>query len=176
MNPASSFDEIYRQNAQAVYRLCLRAVSRREIAEELTSEVFLALHQNWSTLTPEELPAWLFTVAKRRSADYWRRHYLEDRWATSLVEEPNWVDPEHSLADLLERCTALTPLHRICLTLRFAQGMSRTEIAQHTRLSELQVKGNLQYALQLLRQYIQPDKLAAKGGPRDGRQDAEINA
>jgi RNA polymerase sigma-70 factor (ECF subfamily) len=176
MNPASSFDEIYRQNAQAVYRLCLRAVSRREIAEELTSEVFLALHQSWSTITPQELPAWLFTVAKRRAADFWRRHYLEERWASSCVEEPEWVDPEHSLADLMKGCAALTPLHRICLTLRFAQGMSRTEIAQYTQLSELQVKGNLQYALQLLRQHIQPDKLATKGGVRDGRHDAEVSA
>ena len=156
MNPVSSFDEIYRQYAPAVYRVCVRAVSRGEVAEELTSEVFLALHQSWSTLTPDQLPAWLFTVAKRRAADYWRRHYVEQAWVSSQVEDETWHEPEYPLADLLERCVALKPIHRICLTLRFSQGMSRSEIAGYTKLSELQVKGHLQYGLQLLRQYIDP--------------------
>jgi RNA polymerase sigma-70 factor (ECF subfamily) len=157
MNPTKNFDEVYRQYAAAVYRLCVRAVSRREVAEELTSEVFLALHQNWSRLTVDQLPAWLFTVAKRRAADYWRRHYVEESWVASHIDESNWSEPEHPLADLLARCDTLKPIHRICLTLRFAQGMSRTEIASTTGLSELQVKGHLQYSLQLLRQYINPD-------------------
>ncbi len=160
------FDDIYRTHAAAVFRVCLRAVSRREIAEELTSEVFLTLHQSWATITPGQLPAWLFTVAKRRCADYWRRRYVEESWSASLQRDVLWAEPEHSLADLLARCTALKPVHRICLTLRFAQGMSRAEIAQHTGLSELQVKGNLQYGLQLLRQLIHPTSSdATKGGP-----------
>jgi RNA polymerase sigma-70 factor (ECF subfamily) len=174
MNQSPSFDEVYRAHAGAVYRVCLRAVSRREVAEEITSEVFLALHQSWSKLTPEQLPAWLFTVARRRTADHWRHHYVEEEWLSSCVEENHWSEPEHPLAELLARCTALKPIHRICLTLRFAQGMSRAEIARQTRLSELQVKGHLQYALQLLRQQIQPNKLAEikTGGAELGELDA----
>ncbi len=154
MNTATRFDDIYKAHAGSVFRVCLRAVSRREVAEELTSEVFLALHQSWEKLTPEQLPAWLFTVAKRRSADYWRHHYVEENWLATEVKESEWSEPEHPLADLLAGCAALKPVHRICLTLRFAQGMSRAEIAKHTRLSELQVKGHLQYGLQLLRQHL----------------------
>lgn len=165
MNSASSFSEIYSLHAAAVYRVCVRAVSRREVAEELTSEVFLALHQSWSKLTPDQLPAWLFTVAKRRCADYWRRHYVEESWVASYVEDTTWSEPEHPLADLLERCHRLKPIHRICVTLRFAQGMSRAEIAKHLGLSELQVKGHLQYSLQLLREYIEPaSDTQRKGG------------
>ena len=162
MNSTSSFEEVYRQYAPAVFRVCVRAVSRREVAEELTSEVFLALHQNWSTLSSDQLPAWLFTVAKRRAADFWRRHYVEEAWVASQVEDDSWTEPEHPLADLLERCTALKPIHRICLTLRFSQGMSRSEIASTTLLSELQVKGHLQYALQLLRQQIDPARTVSR--------------
>jgi RNA polymerase sigma-70 factor (ECF subfamily) len=174
MNQMPSFDDIYRAHAGAVYRVCLRAVSRREVAEEITSEVFLALHQSWDKLTPEQLPAWLFTVARRRAADHWRHHYVEEEWLATCVEQDTWSEPEHPLAELLARCTGLKPIHRICLTLRFAQGMSRAEIAENTRLSELQVKGHLQYALQLLRQHIQPSKLAdiTKGGTQHGELDA----
>jgi RNA polymerase sigma-70 factor (ECF subfamily) len=156
MNPISDFDDIYRENTTAVYRVCLRAVSQRAIAEELTSEVFLALHESWTRILPEQLPAWLFTVARRRAADYWRRRYVEERRSDSQGNQNTWSEPEHPLADLLVLCDTLKPVHRICLTLRFAHGMPRTEIASATNLSELQVKGHLQYALQLLRPFIQP--------------------
>jgi len=156
MTSIDGFDDVYRLHAGAVFRICLRAVSRREIAEEITSEVFMALHQNWTKLEPEQLPAWLFTVAKRRTADFWRHHYVEERWVVEQVEETTWQEPEFDLAVLLARCPNLKPIHRVCLTLRFAQGMSRGEIAQQTNLSELQVKGHLQYALQLLREQMVP--------------------
>jgi RNA polymerase sigma-70 factor, ECF subfamily len=145
------FNGIYRQHVDAVFRVTLRSVSRREIAEEITSEVFLTFYQNAASLSSEQLPAWLFTVAKRRAADYWRRWYLEERWSLEDTNESTTFTPEYSLEDLLAKCDSLKPIHRVCVILRFAHGMSRTEIAQQTGLSELQVKGNLQYALKLLR-------------------------
>lgn len=145
------FNGIYRQYVDAVFRVTLRAVGRREIAEEITSEVFLTLYQNGDKLTLEQLPAWLFTVAKRRAADYWRRWYVEERWNAEEKTAPEAVTPELSLEDLLAKCTSLKPVHRVCLILRFVQGMSRAEIAAQTGLNELQVKGHLQYALKLMR-------------------------
>lgn len=154
MISTDEFNGIYTQYVDAVFRVTLRAVSRREIAEEITSEVFLTLHQSADSITMEQIPAWLFTVAKRRSADYWRRRYLEQRWSGEAVEEAHtgsFSPPEISFEDLLSRATSLKPVHRVCLVLRFVQGMTREEIATHTSLSELQVKGHLQYGLKLLR-------------------------
>jgi RNA polymerase sigma-70 factor (ECF subfamily) len=167
MNRLRSFEEIYKQHSAAVFRFCVRAVSQRDIAEDITSEVFLALHRSWSKVTPEQIPAWLFTVAKRRAADYWRHRYVEENWASTLQSEGLWAEPEHSLADLLRRCTGLKPIHRVCVTLRFGQGMSRAEIAQQLELSEMQVKGHLQYALQLLRQSMLP--VTAAEGTKEGK-------
>ncbi len=145
------FNGLYNKHVDAVFRIVLRSVSRREIAEEITSEVFLTLYQNSDSITPDQLPAWLFTVAKRRAADYWRRWYLEERWSNQDTRESEAVFPEFSLDDLLAKCSNLKPVHRVCVILRFAHGMSRSEIAVQTGLTELQVKGNLQYALKLLR-------------------------
>ena len=64
------FDGIYNKHVDNVFRVALRAVSRREIAEEITSEVFLTLFQSAEGVTTDQIPAWLFTVAKRRAADY----------------------------------------------------------------------------------------------------------
>ena len=45
----------------------------------------------------------------------------------------------------------LKPVHRICLFLRYVQEMSLAEIAAYLGLSEMQVKGHLQYSRGLLR-------------------------
>jgi RNA polymerase sigma-70 factor, ECF subfamily len=150
------FNGIYRQHADAVFCVCLRSVTRREIAEEIASEVFLTLYQSVDSVTRDQAPAWLFTVAKRRAADYWSRWYLEQRWSDGDVpSEPQTRIqsriPEYSLDDLLSRCSNLKPIHRVCIILRFAHGLSRSEIATQTGLSEFQVKGHLQYALTVLR-------------------------
>ena len=43
---AEPFHEVYDRHAAAVFRFALRCVGRRDLAEDLTSEAFLALHQN----------------------------------------------------------------------------------------------------------------------------------
>ena len=156
-----------------MFRFCLRAVSQRDVAEDITSEVFLALHRSWQKVTPEQIPAWLFTVAKRRAADHWRHRYVEENWASTLQTEHYWIEPEHSLAELLQRCAELKPIHRVCLTLRFGQGMTRAEIAKQLVLSEMQVKGHLQYGLQLLRQSIL--STGAASGTKGGKEFAEAD-
>lgn len=161
----NDFDEIYRRFAAPVYRLTLRAVSRPEVAEDITSEVFLAFRDQCDRIPRDQLPAWLFTVAKRRCADHWRHHYLEERCWTALQrgKETAHTDPEFPLETLLARCAGLNRMHRRCLVLRFRHGMSRAEIAERLGLSELQVKNQLQYALKLLRDAFETD-------PRDARE------
>ena len=150
----SDFDEIYREYAGAVFGVSLRAVSRPEVAEDITSEVFLAFRNQVDRVPREQVPAWLFAVAKRRAADYWRHHYVEQRWTETVLQESpqsTSAEPEYPLETLLRRCTELKPMHRKCLILRFRHGMTRAEIAEHLRTSEMQVKNHLQYGLKLLR-------------------------
>jgi len=144
-----SFEEIYRRHAQSVFRFAMRCVSRRDVAEDLTSEAFLALYRNLDHIDESQLPAWLLTVVRNRARDYWRRQAVEQRYLETL--DP----PVASEAPPLERWIldnpALKPIHRTCLMLRYVHGMSRAEIAAALALSETQVKGHLQYALELLR-------------------------
>lgn len=148
------FEGIYRRYVAAVYRLCLRCVGRSDVAEDLASETFLALYQQFDSVDDLQLPAWLFTVAKRRAIDYWRRQRYEERQPAvpEGVEAP--LDASIDARSLLARCARLTPAHRTVLLLRYVHGMSRGEIAERTGLDETQVKGYLQYALKLLRDEI----------------------
>ncbi len=145
------FEQVYRKHSASVFRLALRCVGRRDIAEEITSEAFLALYQNFAKIDTTQLPAWLFTVAKRRAADYWRRMPHDQTSLEGLDPAAPVKEPQMGLNDLFRKCSSLTPLHRICVTLRYVHGLTRSEIAAKLGLSETQVKGHLQYALHLLR-------------------------
>ena len=146
----SDFEALYRAHVQAVYRFAFRCVSRRDLAEDLTSEAFLALYRNLDRVDTALLPSWLFTVVRNRARDYWRRQIVEQRYLDSLVA-PAPTAPEPALERWILGNPELKPLHRTCLMLRYVQGMTRAEIASTLGLTETQVKGCLQYALELLR-------------------------
>ena len=150
----SEFDEIYARHAAAVFRYALKCVGRRDVAEDITSEAFLALHRNMPAIDTGQLPRWLFAVVKNRAVDYWRRDQVERRYVDGLA--PATAGPwEPSLELWLRDAKALKPVHRACLILRYAHGMDRAEIAQRLGLTANQVKGHLQYALSILRRELE---------------------
>ena len=124
-------------------------IACRDIAEEITSDAFLQLHQNWKTIDTGRLPAWLLTVVKNRAADHFRRLKLERRY-TAEEQAPDRPRLGEPFIGLFEN-RSLKPVHRICLILRYVHEMTVAEIAGYLGLSELQVKGQLQYARELLR-------------------------
>jgi len=90
----SEFDELYEANVAAVFRHALKCVGRRDVAEDITSEVFLTLYRRLDSLDRSQVQGWLFAVARNRAIDYcaaresssatWRRrrarHCLRRRW------------------------------------------------------------------------------------------------
>jgi RNA polymerase sigma-70 factor (ECF subfamily) len=147
-----NFEALYRQHVQAVFRFALSITRRREIAEDLTAEAFLALHREMASIDPSQLPAWLLTVVRNRARDVWRHRLVEERYAVEKKPAaPPTAPPASSLEEWILEGAGLKPVHRLCVMLRYVSGMTRTEIAAETGLSETQVKGHLQYALELLR-------------------------
>ncbi len=147
----TEFEALYRRHAPAVYRYALSIVRRRELAEDLTADAFVALHRELPRIDPAQLPAWLITVVRNRARDLWRRRVVEERYAE---HESRSVDPPGEAPPLehwILQSPDLKSVHRSCIVLRYVWGMSRAEIAAELGLSETQVKGHLQYALTLLR-------------------------
>jgi RNA polymerase sigma-70 factor (ECF subfamily) len=146
------FETLYRQHAPAVYRFALSITRRKEIAEDLTSDAFLALHREMSSIDPALLPAWLLTVVRNRARDLWRHQLIEERYAVEKKPDVQpTAPPALSLEEWILEGAGLKPVHRLCVMLRYVSGMTRAEIAIETGLTEVQVKGHLQYALTLLR-------------------------
>ncbi len=146
----ATFEDLYRQHVQSVFRFALSVAGRRELAEDLTSEAFLALHRNLDGIDETQLPGWLLTVVRNRARDWWRRRVVEQRYAEQFVAPP-LPAATPALESWMLSSGDLKPVHRTCLMLRYVHGMTRAEIAAQTGLSETQVKGHLQYGLTLLR-------------------------
>lgn len=149
----TDFDEIYRQHLPAVFRYAVKCVGRREVAEEITSEAFIALFRALDEIESDRLPGWLFTAVRNRAIDFWRRSALERRYHGGLEPEPTAPVPS-GIQEWLDAVPALKPVHRACLILRYVHGLERAAIAARLGLTENQVKGHLQYAHQLLRKEL----------------------
>jgi RNA polymerase sigma-70 factor (ECF subfamily) len=144
-----AFEDLYREHVQAVFRFAMSLTGRKESAEDLTSEAFLALYRNLDSIDESRLPGWLLTVVRNRAHDIWRHQEVEQRYTDQVTPAVAVEPPE------LERWIAdnadLKPVHRACIMLRYVHGMARREIAEAMGLTETQVKGHLQYGLSLLR-------------------------
>lgn len=145
------FEGLYRQHVQAVFRYALSVTRRRDVAEDLTSDAFIALHRHLTTIDQSQLPGWLLTVVRNRARDWWRHTLVEERYAQQVLADGAARFVEPPLERWVLEAPELKPVHRTCLMLRYVQGMTRAEVAAATGLSETQVKGYLQYALKLLR-------------------------
>ena len=161
------FDCLYAQHFPAVFRYALRCVGRRDIAEEISADAFVALYRNLEGIDTARLPGWLLTVVHHRAADFWRRAELERRALSAAEDMTQQAQPPAASGEdtvetwLLQTCKSLKPAHRACLLLRFVYGMSRSEISRELGLTENQVKSNLQYALELLRNSLVEKPAAA---------------
>ncbi len=133
----AAFAELYRQYLTPVYRYLYFKVGSPAEAEDLTSQVFLAA---WEALPgyrhQGHFSAWLFSLAQRKAADYYRCRSPQ----TSL--EAGEIDLPAPEADLLSGFIHQEELHRLGLLiaglsdeerelirLRFAAGLSFDEMA-----------------------------------------------
>src|SRR5215467_964368 len=71
-----SWDALYRDNVERVYRTIYSRVGNRPDAEDLTAEVFkAALKPLRTSASVGEVRAYLLATARTVLASHWRRHY-----------------------------------------------------------------------------------------------------
>ncbi len=155
-NP-EAFAALYEQYLERVYRYLYRRLGNVHDAEELTAQIFtdaleglLKNHYKAGGC----FPAWLFSIARRRVADFYRK-----RTHDPLEEHPS---SEPGLLAALEKSDDLQQLSRLLaqldehkrelLRLRFSAGLHFAEIALLENRSEAAVKMELYRTLDFLRQ------------------------
>jgi hypothetical protein len=91
----ATFDELYHQHVQAVFRFALSVAGSREVAEDLASEAFLALHRNLESIDPSQLREWLLKVVSNSSGlqETVGQHLTESEWSRARVEGLEHEEP-----------------------------------------------------------------------------------
>lgn len=129
---------IYDDAMPQVYGYLHRRVRNRAVAEDVTTEVFMAAVEAIAKQSVDTVTiAWLIGIARHKLVDHWRRHERDQRRldaieheavATSTTEEPWEAQLDHLLVgDVLD---GLAVHHRSALTLRYVDDLSVPEVAQ----------------------------------------------
>jgi len=155
MGALPDFRTLVERNQSMVFSIALRALNQREMAEDLTQEVFLSLHENLASIESEDHARnWLRRTAANRSIDEIRRLKYRRGPALDQVAEPA-VDAEESdpmlMAQLRESVASLPPLSRMLTIMRFQQELEPREIAAQLDMPVATVKSRLHRTMKLLR-------------------------
>ena len=157
--------ELYDRYGQVVFRLILRMVRDRGLAEDLVQETFLRVWNRAGGFDSERgaVGPWLLAVARNRAIDYLR---FQGRRAESTLEL-NETEHPALFADLsndalhvdfvLQVKRALAQLaseQREAIELAYFEGMSQTEIAERMGQPLGTVKSWMRRALQQMREAL----------------------
>ena len=157
-----AFDTLYNVYADSLYGFALLHTKSTVLAEDIVQDTFLKLWNMRESLSVEgSFKSMLFTIAKNHVIDIFRqqvnRANFEDYIA--FCEDENLLDntsvEKVYYNDFLEKLAIakqkLTPAQRNIFELSREEGMSNTEIAAASNLSEQTVKNHLSAALKVLR-------------------------
>jgi RNA polymerase sigma-70 factor (ECF subfamily) len=162
----TAFTVLYRRYLPVVLRWCLRETDNREIAADLSAEVFAAALISARRYRPEQgsVLAWLLGIARNKLLESRRRKRVEDSARRRLRLEPISLsdadlDRVEELASLDEEILALVealsgPL-REALDARVLQQRSYEEIAAELRCSQSVVRQRVSRALKSLRSQME---------------------
>ncbi|MFH0805133.1 MAG: sigma-70 family RNA polymerase sigma factor [Patescibacteria group bacterium] len=146
--------QLYERYLPLLYRYCYAQSGHRETAEDLTSDIFLKMvRQLGSFRGQSSFKNWLYAIAKRTVADYWRYHYrhpyvpLEDFHQDTHASPRAGSDDQDieqltgiSEARVQEVLAALPENYRQVLECRFLSSMTIAETAAALQESETNIK------------------------------------
>jgi RNA polymerase sigma-70 factor (ECF subfamily) len=150
----------------------LLGAAQADAAEDLHQETWIAVSKAAAAFDPEQasFPAWLFTIARRKVFDHFRRQKVailasagDD--AAMMVPDPGQSPLEEvqsrELAREITTAVEALPLEQRGVFVLFAQaGLSLEEIAEVTGAAVETVKSRLRYARAKLRQSLAGERSA----------------
>ena len=127
--------DLYDRALPQVFGYLARRCGSDALAEDLTSETFLAAVDACGRGTvPNLTVGWLVGVARHKLVDHWRRQAAEERRLEAVATLHDDTGPTVDVRELDERRALATlallgPHHRAALTLRYLDGLSVPRVA-----------------------------------------------
>jgi RNA polymerase sigma factor (sigma-70 family) len=160
-----AFGAFYRRHVDAVLAFFRVRTGDPEVAADLMAETFAAALLAAPRFKPRREPAvaWLFTIARRKLIDSWRRGRVEDAARRKPGLEPielddgglaridALIDQERDPVPLTELMKRLPPDQREALRLRVVDERDYVDIARELECSEAVVRQRVSRAARSLR-------------------------
>jgi RNA polymerase sigma-70 factor, ECF subfamily len=157
----TAFAELYQRHHVRIYRYCLLKVGDVREAQELTSQTFVAALEGIDRYHHQgKFIAWLLSIARHKSADYFRQKH--DHMALDEVldlSNPAPLPEEIVIANirweqLQQALNSLSPDRSAAIEYRLIVGLSVAETAEVMHKSEVAVRQLVHRAIQDLRQRL----------------------
>lgn len=141
-----AFGELYLLYAQPVFRYIFSRIGSAAEAEDVTSQTFLAALERFSNYKHDGyFASWVFSIARNKSADYFRKHGKETSLgaATLIQTDSNLLQQvikTERIAALAKLIEALPEEERDLIRLRYVAELSFAEIGHLLNQKEDTVK------------------------------------
>lgn len=171
--PEQAIEDVYRQNVEKLYKFFYFKVLNKQIAEDLTSETFMALAEKMPTLQKDKvhLEKYLYGIAKHKWSAYLREKYKNNEFQAENIDDfSHYVTEEVEYIQALplkERAMRfikmLPPKMQLIAMMRLIDGLTPTEIATKIQKPLNYVKVTLRRALRRLEELVAQSNLSAAG-------------
>ena len=168
-------EDVYSTNVEKLYRFFYFKVLNKQVAEDLTSDTFMALAEKVNTLSKdkESLEKYLYGIAKNKWNMYLRDKYTHVEFSTEDIDDfSHYVASEVEEMErrsLKERALyfieMLPPKLKVVAMMRLIEGLLPTEIAVRLKKPLNYVKVTLRRALRRLEELIAGSRMSASGEP-----------
>jgi RNA polymerase sigma factor (sigma-70 family) len=162
-----SFEEIVKEHGKAIFNYIFSLVSQKELTEDLYQEVLVSAYLAVHTIKePARLKGWLFTIARNKCRDYWRKENKRKRfWKeevysyASSVEEPPLPEEEvlhkYSLEKMAESVMALPEIYQSAIFLYYFKDLTLIEISKRKNIPISTVKTRMKRGKEHLKPKLQ---------------------
>ncbi|HEY4290302.1 MAG TPA: sigma-70 family RNA polymerase sigma factor [Puia sp.] len=160
----SAFDQLFHANYDMVFSAALVMLKSREIAGDITQDVFLSLWENrQNAVVIENIKGFLYNNVKFLVHKRLRRMKVEDAYTRYLKYKEATIAPRESenllsasqlQASIQQGIAQLPPQQQRAFRLSREQGLSHDQISQIIGVSRKTVKDYIVRSLAFLRQHL----------------------
>lgn len=151
---SGSYEDFLTQSGKSLLRLATALAGNSTDGQDLLQSTLLKTMSAWSRIEVTNRYAYVRRALVNENVNMWRRKSARPEYLTDLEDTISLLDPADSVAmrDALERAlTQLTNSQRTAIVLRYVEGMSIAETADHMGCEESTVKSHCFRGLEALR-------------------------
>ncbi len=167
-----NFETLYHEHKKLVYNLALQYVQNSEDAEEITQDVFVAIHKSLDSFKEQsKLSTWIHRITINKSLDFIKSKQRKKRYGKFIsiftentneikYEKPEFNHPgvqlenKEALKQLFKRINELSDNQKTALILSKIEYKPQAEIAEIMNLSIKAVESLIQRAKTSLQKKI----------------------